>query len=314
MSVDNYFEQVQSSLAEAQAQTRRPYVPKEGSRNETFTSLRQNKIPEGTYDFRILPAVEGKNPGMYLVHRHGILQKAVQRSGSKGSFWACNYDYVLGSTTNPEMTALTPIINYWKEFEVRHQADFKLFPEYVKMGLKELRGSTYFDVPCLFKAEQECITYEVDGNPRNSWQITKPSKNNVVGKIFQMASRSIYGEPGPPDEDGIRRWSGVLGLFEDGRNEATNETIDSLGDRGAWIQLIVQRKTASGFPEYSVKSTQRGIGPLSQDLIDKFMSEENYPDVYAHNKWMRKSNAEIIAIFRESFLYKELNRLTGWTL
>ena len=313
MADSNYMASVLADLKKAQDAARKPYIPKEGEgyiKNDTYTTMKQKHIPEGNYEFRIMPRVDGKNPGMYLVQKHAFLKSTSERQGERGAYDANQYDYVLGSVTNPEMTYLDPIIVYWKEFEKRKRAEFEAFPSFLKLALKDLRGTTYFDVPVLIKAEHEADTFMIGDKEITTWHLTKPSKTNILGKIFQMQNADIFGRQGPPDEDGVRSWDGVFGILNDFRNPETGETADSLGKTGQWLTLMVTR-TKGTWPVFGVKSTGK-MGALSQELIDKYMHEDNYPDLYQHNKFFKKDNATVANMFRESMLYKELNTRTGW--
>jgi len=311
-------EKVLASLKAAQAPTQKVYAQKEqGPRNETFTKQLLKDIPANSWDFRLLPPVEGKNEGMFLVNTIPVY--IGQKQGTTGKY--NTYEKVLGSVSNPDCTFFDKVNAFWRNFERTRNDDYMLLPEHLQIALKKLRGENYFDVPCLFRAKQSVEDYEYNGRQYKSYRLMEPSEDDsdIVGKIFQMSNADIYGrETFTVDSASGKRiptgkYDGVIGLLQKFRKGG--ESVDSLGPRGNWLTLTVQRpeKNAKGWPTFQVSVSPDG-GPLAPELVDKYMSEENYPNVPNLSKWMRKTNEEAEAIFRNSALYKELCVLTDWRI
>ena len=311
-------EKVQAMLKAAQEPTKKVYVQKDyGPRNETFTKLKLKDIPANSWDFRLLPPVEGKNEGMFLVNTIPIY--IGQKQGTAGKY--NTYDHVLGSVSNPDCTFFDKVNAFWRNFERTQNDKYLLFPEHIQIALKKLRGDNYFDVPCLFRAKQSVEEYEYNGRQYKGYRLTEPSEDNadISGKVFQMSNADIYGrETFVVDSASGKRvptgkFDGVLGILQKFRKNG--ESVDSLGPRGAWLTLTVQRpeRGAKRWPTFSV-SVSPDTGPLDKELVDKYMSEENYPNVPNLSKYMRKTNEEAEAIFRNSALYKELSALTDWRI
>lgn len=308
-------EKVQAALAAAQAPTKKVYAQTYAPRNETFAKLKLKDIPANSWDFRMLPPVEGKNEGMHLVNTIPVYKG--QQKSALGSF--NTYDYVMGSVSNPDCTFFDKVNAFWRSFERNQNDKYLGLPEHLQLALKKLRGENYFDVPCLFRAKQTVEEYEYNGRQYKGYKLTTPSEDNadVIGKIFQMSNADIYGrETFIVDHVSGKRvptgkFDGILGILTKFRKGG--ESVDSLGHRGAWLTLTVQRpeKGSRGWPTFAV-SVSPDTGALDANLVDKYMSEENYPDVPNLSKWMMKTNEEAQDMFVNSALYKELCAVTDW--
>ena len=311
-------EKVQAMLKAAQEPTKKVYVQKDmGPRNETFVKLKLKDIPANSWDFRLLPPVEGKNEGMYLVNTIPIY--IGQKQGATGKY--NTYEHVLGSVSNPDCTFFDKVNAFWRTFERTQNDKYLLLPEHLQLALKKLRGENYFDVPCLFRAKQSIEEYTYNDRQYKAYRLEEPSEDNadISGKVFQMNNADIYGREiyitdkasGKKVPSG--KFSGVLGLLQKFRKNG--ESVDSLGPNGSWLTLTVERpeKGKSGWPTFMVEKAA-DQGPLDQELVDKYMSEENYPNVPNLSKYMRKTSQEAEDMFRNSALYKELCLATDWRI
>ena len=144
-------------------------------KNDTFTTLKQSQIPNGTFEFRLLPPVEGKNPGLYLVQMHKIMMKREVATKDGAEIQYPVYEKVLGNVTNREMTVLDPVIKALNKLEQEKKADFDLLPKHLLDAVKAFKGEVYFEVPCLFKATHVNRPFKGSGGKDvDWWHLEKP--------------------------------------------------------------------------------------------------------------------------------------------
>jgi hypothetical protein len=320
-------EAVQNQLNKSAQLSRPPRDPNAEStfvKNDTFTTLKQSQIPNGVYEARLLPANPPKNPGLYYVQKHKILSKVVDgtdpRTGAPTQF--PTYDTVLGSATNPGMTFLEPIVQFWNNWKRNNEDEYKSLPRFMQMAIDNLKGETYLDLPMLWKIDQVNDPFPGSNGKSVDWfKVTGASKKTVVGKNFQMKSKSLIGgkiwegDKGsrkPMMRDGKEQYDGLLGLIQDYRDPETGESIDSLTE-GVWLVITVSGKPAWEQTRYSIKAAPKQT-PLAPELIEKYMAEENYPDVVARNQYYAKTNEEVELLFRDSYIYRELKALANWNI
>lgn len=297
-------EKLQRDLDRAREGTKKVYPDKENDgstwvKNDTFTTMRQTHIPNGNFEFRILPAVEGKNPGMYVVQKHKILESIGQKQDGSGQTFYNNIQ-VLGSVTNPEMTVIDDLVRELIHIEKTRPEDWALLSDDTKQIIANFKGETFIEVPCIFKADHVNAPFRIGTKMIDSYNLVKPSsKDSYVGKVFQMKSRSIYGAR-MKDDDGkwTDEYDGIIGIKKEWGN------IDSLGEEGRWLKLSVEGKGGKGFPKYTVSPTTK-VGALPDSLM-YFMDEENYPNLYKKNDYFKKSNDEVLNMIRKSELLKIL--------
>ncbi len=298
--------QLQAQMDQAREASKKVYPERENSdgwvKNDTFTSMRQAHVPNGVFEFRILPPFDGRNPGMYVVQKHKILESyGTKADGTKYP----SYVQVLGSVTNPDVTVVDSIIKELIHIERTQPAKWAELTDETKEIIKAFKGETYIEVPCIFRAQHENRPFKIGTKSIDSYFLTKADKNNYIGKVFQMKSASIYGQR-LKNDDGTwsEEYNGVMGA------QLEWGDIDSLGADGRWLKLKVAGKGGKGFPSYSVETT-KDAGPLPDSLMH-FMSEENYPNLYKKNDYFKKSNDEILNLLKNSKLIEIFDSL-GFT-
>lgn len=296
--------ELQAKMDKAREATKKVYPERENDggwvKNDTFTTLRQAHIPNSVLEFRILPEYPGRNPGMFVVQKHKILESYGTRPD--GTQYP-NYIQVLGSVTNPEMTLVDAIISDLVKIERTQPAKWAEIDQGVKDLIKAFKGETHIEVPCIFRAEHENRPFKIGNKSIDSWYITKANKNNYIGKIFQMRSPTIYGSRMKDDSTGkwTDEYDGIMGI----KNEWGD--IDSLGPEGLWLKLTTAGKGGKGFPSYKVDVT-KDRGPLA-DSLAHFMDPENYPDLYKKNEYYKKSNDDVLGILKGSKFLEILDSL-----
>ncbi len=301
--------ELQAKMDKAREATKKVYPERENNdgwvKNDTFTTLRQAHIPNSVLEFRILPDYPGRNPGMFVVQKHKILESYGTRPD--GSQYP-NYVQVLGNVTNPEMTIIDSIIADLVRLERTQNAKWKELDQGVLDLIKAFKGETHIEVPCIFRAQHENRPFKIGNKSIDSWYITKADKNNYIGKIFQMRSPTIYGSRMKDELTGqwTDNYDGIMGI----KNEWGD--IDSLGEDGLWLKLTTAGKTPpgktqKGFPSYKVDVT-KDRGPLP-DSLAHFMDPENYPDLYKKNEYYKKSNDDVLGILKGSKFVEVLESL-----